>query len=336
MITQFERVLVTGGAGCIGMQVCRELSQRGIAVQLFDLPEQISIVQDQIGDDVSIYFGSILDKSSLRDSMADCDAVIHLAAYLGVRRTETNRLRCFEINIDGTKNIFETAVQQNIKKIVFASSSEVYGEPSDNPITEDFITQGKTVYAVTKLAGEELCKAYTQRYPNMSYSILRYFNTYGPYQMAQFIVPRFIKGALQGETLVINGDGEQLRSYCYSTDTAFATVEALLRSEASNKTINVGNGDSLISVNDLAKLIIKLTDKEGKIDIRNELEFNNTDRHKDREIHNRYCKADKAYELLDFKPKISLEEGLSNVIKGGVIPAKWATTDLSYTIDDSL
>ena len=121
--------------------------------------------------------------------MIDCDGVIHLAAYLGVRRTETNMLRCIEININGTKNVLDCAIQQKIKKSS-SPSSEVYGEPLENPITEESITQGKTVYAVTKLSGEELCKAYSQRYPDISFTILRYFNTYGPHQIAQFVVSK--------------------------------------------------------------------------------------------------------------------------------------------------
>ncbi len=91
------------------------------------MPEQIYRIKSEIPQNVDIYYGSVLDKCSLRDAMAGCDAVIHLAAYLGVRRTETNKLRCMEINIDGTKNVLDTMVQQNVKKIIFASSSEVYG-----------------------------------------------------------------------------------------------------------------------------------------------------------------------------------------------------------------
>ena len=180
----YHRVLVTGGAGCIGIAVCRELVRRNIPVCLFDLPEQIERVKEEIPDACEIYYGSILDVSSLRDAMAGCNAVIHLAGYLGVRRTETNRLRCVDININGTKNVLDSAIQHRVRKVVFSSSSEVYGEPLANPISEKTVVCGKTVYAITKLAAEELCKAYAQRYPEFTYTILRYFNTYGPYQIA--------------------------------------------------------------------------------------------------------------------------------------------------------
>jgi len=101
MVYGYKNILVTGGAGCIGMQVCTELINRGFSVHLFDLPEQIKRVEKYILPEIKIYYGSVLDCSSLRDAMIGCDAIIHLAAYLGVRRTETNRLRCIEINVDG-------------------------------------------------------------------------------------------------------------------------------------------------------------------------------------------------------------------------------------------
>ena len=125
----FNKVLVTGGAGCIGMQVCNDLLSRGINVVLFDLFEQINVSKERINNNIELYYGSILDESSLREAIRGCDAVIHLAAYLGVRRTEVNSLRCLDININGTKKVLESCVQSGVKKIVFASSSEVYGEP---------------------------------------------------------------------------------------------------------------------------------------------------------------------------------------------------------------
>ena len=160
MTNLYNRVLVTGGAGCIGMPVCHLLQESGSQVVLFDLYEQIRMVEKHIHNDIEIYFGSILDESSIRDATKGCNAVIHLGAYLGVRRTEINRLRCLDINISGTKNVLDACVLSGVEKIVFASSSEVYGEPLSNPIKETDLTQGKSVYAVSKLAGEELVKAY--------------------------------------------------------------------------------------------------------------------------------------------------------------------------------
>jgi len=336
MSKKFKKVLVTGGAGCIGIQVCNELSQRGIPVCLFDLPEQVSGVSKFIPPDINVHYGSVLDCSSLRDAMAGCDAIIHLAAYLGVRRTEINKLRCIEININGTKNVLDCAIQHRVKKIIFASSSEVYGEPLENPVAEDASTQGKSVYAVSKLAGEELCKAYNQRYPELSYTILRYFNTFGPFQIAQFVIPKFIRNVIEGKPPIIYGDGKQTRSYCYVNDSAWATVEALLSPKADFEIFNIGNSDSPVNLSDLARIIIRVCGKEGIISPKYQKEFINTDRSYEREVFKRYCNAKKARKILGFVPKVSLEEGIKNVIEHGVIFPKWATTDLIYTIDEWL
>lgn len=333
---EFKKVLVTGGAGCIGLGVCKELVKRGVSVVLFDLYEQINQVEKYIPKEVELYYGSILDSSSLGDALEGCNAIIHLAAYLGVRRTEINRLRCLEINITGTRNVLECGIQNRIKKIVFASSSEVYGEPAENPITEKFITQGKTVYAITKLAGEEFCKAYAQRFPELSYVILRYFNTYGPYQIAQFVIPKFIRSIQRGEPPIIYGNGSQTRSYCYVSDTAWATVEALLNRKADGEVINIGNSKSPVSLSNLADLLIKISGKDGQIRPKYEKQFKNADRAIEREIFERFCDTSKAEKILDFSPRISLKKGIENVIKEGILFPKWASTDLYYTIDESL
>ena len=191
MTYNFKKVLVTGGAGCIGLPFSKEMADRGVNVVLFDLHEQISAVKDYIDPRVQTFAGSILDNSAVREAMIGCDAVVHLAAHLGVRRTEVNKLRCLDINIDGTKKVLEASIANgSIEKFILASSSEVYGEPLKNPISEQDITQGKTIYAVSKLAGEEFVKAFNHEFPKLKYSILRYFNTYGPYQIVQFVISK--------------------------------------------------------------------------------------------------------------------------------------------------
>jgi len=294
----------------------------GHEVHLFDLGEQIQRVRDAVPKNVKIYYGSVVDLSSLRSAMSGCDEVIHLAALLGVKRSEKDKLRCLEINIDGTKNVLDCAVQHRVGKIVFASSSEVYGEPLENPITEDSITQGKTVYAVTKLAGEELCKAYAQKYP-IEYTILRYFNCYGPYQTAQFVIAKFIRNVMQGAPPIIQGDGTQVRSYTYVTDTARATAAAALSDQTNGQILNIGNGDNPISLTDLARLIIRIGGKEGELQVQYHRNFENCDRKVEREIFQRYCSSKKAQELLSWRPEVSMEEGVRKVFEAGVIFDRW-------------
>jgi UDP-glucose 4-epimerase len=256
-----------------------------------------------------------------------------LAALLGVRRTEVNRLRCLEINVDGTKRVLDCAIQHRITRLVFASSSEVYGEPLENPITEETITQGKTVYAISKLAGEELCIGYAQRYPGFEYVILRFFNAYGPYQAAQFVLPRFVYNAMAGKPLIINGSGEQIRSYCYSEDTGRGVVDALLSSQAAGQVINLGSSERPISLKELADLVVAASGNP-RTEIRHAEDFAGTDRPPEREIHRRYCSGEKAKRLLGFTPKISLEEGIRRIMDSQTVFEKWESTELPYLIDE--
>ena len=144
---------------------------------------------------VKLVPGSILDKSAMINSIEESDIVVHLAASLGVRNTEENNYRCYQINVRGTENILDICLQKKIKKFIYASSSEVYGEPITNPINENFNTYPKSIYAQTKLMGEGLVKSYNQMDKNLKYIIFRFFNTYGKNQVAQFVLPRFIKAA---------------------------------------------------------------------------------------------------------------------------------------------
>ena len=326
------KVLVTGGAGCIGIKVCEELIKKDIDCVLFDLVEQVERVKSYLNPRITLSYGSILDISSLNDAMFGCDAVIHLAAYLGVKRTETNMLRCLEINIDGTRNVLDCGVKNNISKIIFASSSEVYGEPLENPVTEKSMTQGKTVYAISKLAGEELCKAYSQRY-GLDYSILRYFNTYGPFQAAQFVIPRFIMRVKNNLAPVVYGDGTQSRSFCFSEDTARATVSSLLSDNSKNQIYNIGNPDSKTTIEELATLICQIY-SPNEIAHEKKVDFNDTDRKESREIFQRFGDISKAKQELFFEPKVSLKQGLEKIRDEGIIFEKWETEDLDYSIGE--
>jgi UDP-glucose 4-epimerase len=310
---KIKKVLVTGGAGCIGYQVCKLLEEKKIKVVLFDVPEKIQKIGIKQSKYMRFFNGSIMDKVSLEEATRDCDAVIHLAAYLGVQRTEQNKSKCIEINIGGTKNVIDVINKsKKVKKIIFASSSEVYGEPISNPVSERDITQGKTVYAITKLAGEEIIKA-NYELKKVKYVILRYFNTFGPYQVTQFVIPKFISLIRKNKSPVINGNGKQTRSFTYSKDSALATVDCLFSEKVNNKTINIGNNKSKISIMNLSKMISKLMNKNIKPKIN--LNFKKGDRKKNREIYNRICDVSLAKKLLNFKPRYSMKESILETIK---------------------
>ena len=302
-----KKWLITGGAGLIGLTTAKILLKQGFDVHIFDLKEQISKVKKQLPKGVKIHRGSILNYRTLKLAMQKCKIVFHFAAMLGVANTENNKFSCLNINANGTSNVLKAAVANKVKRFIFASSSEVYGEPLKNPIDEKSITQGKTIYGITKLMGEQYCVAYKQKY-NLDYTILRFFNTYGPGQKNNFAITKFINLAKQGKAIKINGNGNQLRSYMYVTDAAEAAVKACFLKNAKNKILNIGNGVEKISLVKLVKHINKITGSKTKFIL--DKNFKNTDRSANREIFKRYCSSKKAQNLLNWKPKIKLVEGI--------------------------
>ena len=277
------KVLVTGGAGNIGLSLIDSLISAKIETVLFDLPEQIEVSRKRINSNSETFQGSILDQSKLSQAVKGCTHVVHLAAVLGVQNTEADKINCLDININGTRNTLDACINEKVSKFIFASSSETYGEPLKTPISEDSITQGKTVYAVSKLAGEEFVKAYSQKYSFLNYSILRFFNVFGPNQVGQFVISKFVNNAKHNKPIVINGDGKQQRAYCYVDDAVRGILIALESEKANAEVINIGNRNNLVSINELARMICRIINIDDAI-ITNDLKFEKTDRKKNREI----------------------------------------------------
>jgi UDP-glucose 4-epimerase len=307
-----KKYFITGGAGLIGYQIALELHRKNKKVQIYDLKEQIDKIKNIVPKNIKCTSGSILDLANLKKSMVGYNCIFHLAAMLGVQATEEDKLSCLKINIDGTKNILDSAVYNNAEHFIFSSSSEVYGEPKINPVEENSITTGKTVYGISKLAGEELCKAYNQKY-GIKYTILRYFNTYGSGQKKNFVITKFIEHINNKKKIIINGNGQQKRSYMYVTDAAAATVKVSEIKKAQNITLNIGNGSEVLTLIKLAKIIMKILKKKTKIIF--DKKFMKNDRRISREIFYRYCNSDKAEKILNWKPKINIEQGIKLIVK---------------------
>ncbi len=210
----------------------------------------------------------------------------------------------------------------------------MYGEPFDNPVNEEAPIIGKSVYAVSKIMGEELCKAYSQRFPELSYVILRYFNTFGLYQTAQFVIPKFVANVLKDKPPIIYGDGNQKRSYSFASDVAWATIEALNSKKADRQIFNVGDGLRVLDLRELAQMVINIAGKEDKLEPVQRSDFRFTDRDEDREISERFCDSSKIREVLGFRIRVSLEEGLRLLMESGAIFERWETTELPYLQDE--
>ncbi|HYA39352.1 MAG TPA: NAD-dependent epimerase/dehydratase family protein [Candidatus Methylomirabilis sp.] len=326
----YKNILVTGGAGFIGRETVEKLVRRGYNVVAFDLAEQFARHTDfftELRDcgNLRLASGSILDRTALRSAIQGAEIVVHLAAMLGVRKTEDNRLGCLDININGTDNVLNACVMDGVRKIIFASSSEVYGEPSRNPIREIDETKGKTVYAVSKLAGEELVKGYHQLYRSLDYTIVRLFNTYGEGQVAQFVLARFVKNVLEGKNPVVYGNGTQTRSYGHVDDVTEGFLMIMGNSVSNGKTYNLGNSSQVMTLKGLAQKVIDVLAPGKGLQVEVLGTFDGSDRIPEREIHTRYCDTSLAAADLGYAPTITVEEGIRRIAEQGHVHADWPT-----------
>jgi UDP-glucose 4-epimerase len=191
------------------------------------------------------------------------DYVFHYAALVGVQRTLDNPMLVLE-DIEGIKNILSLSKNTGVKRVFYSSSSEVYGEPFEIPQNENTTPlNSRLPYAIVKNVGEAFFKSYYQEY-GLEYTIFRFFNTYGPNQSEDFVVPRFIKAALKNEPIYLYGDGLQTRSFCYVADNIDTCIKAMMESKCVNDVLNVGS-DIEMTILDLAKKVIEITNSKSSI-----------------------------------------------------------------------
>ncbi|MFC1983887.1 SDR family oxidoreductase [Chloroflexota bacterium] len=259
-----KRVAITGGAGFIGSNLAEELAVGNDVIIIDDLStggkENIADLIKR--DNVRFTQGSILDLRLLEQTFKGIDFAFHQAALPSVTRSVEDPFTTNQVNITGTLNVLLAARNNNVKKVVYASSSSVYGDTPTLPKTEDMIPNPQSPYALTKLVGEYYCHIFQQIY-DLSTICLRYFNVYGPKQSADSsyaaVIPLFIDRVAQGKPLIIYGDGEQTRDFTFVKDVVKANIIGA-ESDASG-VFNIGRSEN-ITVNKLAKTIINLMGKD--------------------------------------------------------------------------
>ncbi|MBI3134362.1 MAG: NAD-dependent epimerase/dehydratase family protein [Bacteroidetes bacterium] len=262
-----RKILVTGGAGNIGSALTAKLLEtRDTEVTVVDNLSTGSISKLNLSD-ANLRF--IKADSNNRQEMSEImisnrfDFVFHYAAVVGVKRTQENPIMVLE-DIEGIRNMLTLSKNTGVKRFFFSSSSEVYGEPVSIPQNEETTPLNSRVpYAVVKNVGEAFCRSYYQEY-NLNYTVFRFFNTYGPNQTTDFVMSKFLARALKNEDITIYGDGSQSRTFCYVEDNIEATVTALNQNLFINDVVNIG-GDVIVTILDLAKIIIRLTESKSKI-----------------------------------------------------------------------
>ncbi len=231
--------------------------------------------------------------------------MLSLAACVGVEETQQMPLEVLDVEIQGTLTVLKSAAKAGVKRFVFGSSSEVYGD-SEKPMQEESTLSPKSTYAVAKLVGEEYCRAFYKKY-GMEYTCLRYFNVYGPRQDERFVVPRFASVILSRRPVVIYGDGEQTRDFTYIDDAVAGSLLAALAPAAKCQTINIGIG-VMASINDIAGLLARTLD--GSLPLKPSYIDYDAKRPREIEVFSRVADISRARQLLRYKPETPLLSGM--------------------------
>jgi len=304
-----KKVVVTGGAGFIGSHLAEQLARDGNEVIILDdlSTGKMGNIERIINEkNVNFVEGSILDLPLLEKVFRGIEYVFHHAASISVAESTEYPLKYNENNITGTLNVLLAAQKNEARKVIFASSSAVYGDPIELPTREDVFLNPLSPYAISKLVGEYYCKVFKELY-NLSTVCLRYFNVYGPRQdyLSEYtdVITSFIKTASEDLPPTIFGDGEQSRDFVYVEDVVSANT--ILAENSFALTYNVGSGHS-ITINRIAEIIINLL------------------RSKQTQIYKRVRTGDAKHTLADitrikslgFIPKWTLDQGLSATING--------------------
>ena len=310
-----KTILVIGGAGFIGSHVVEELLSTDVArVVVYDnfTRGKRSHLSQALKDPRCEVFpdgGDVRDVDVLNAAVAQVDGVIHLAAMWLLHCKDYPRT-AFDVNIQGTFNVLEACVSNNVERLVYSSSASVYGDAVEVPMTEDHPFMNRNFYGATKIAGEAMCRAFHDRY-GLSYVGLRYMNIYGPHQdqTAAYtgVIPIMLNKIDAGEAPEINGDGSQAYDFVTVRDAARANVLAL-QSEVSDEFYNVGTGVQT-SIKELCDLILKLRASVLQVTYR---PYSAEDAR--RLVQNRIGSPDKAAKDLGFSYTDDLESGLNQLI----------------------
>jgi UDP-glucose 4-epimerase len=302
-----KKVVVTGGAGFIGSNLSEELAKKEEVIIVDNLSTgRIENIDNLIEkDNVRFVNGSITDLKLLNKTFEDVDFIFHQAAIPSVPRSVENPLGTNEANIKGTLNVLTAARDCGAKKVVYASSSSVYGDTPELPKKEDMKPDPLSPYAVTKLAGEHYCDVFSDIY-GINTVCLRYFNVFGPNQDPKSeyaaVIPRFITRVLDRKPPVIFGDGKQTRDFTFIKNVVMANI---LSMEKGKGVFNVACGGR-ISINELANKIIEIVGLNIK-PIYSEARSG--------DIRDSIADISLAQRELGYEPKYNLEKGLEVTLK---------------------
>ncbi|MCF7878713.1 MAG: SDR family oxidoreductase [Candidatus Omnitrophica bacterium] len=303
-----KKVLVTGGAGFIGSHIVDRLVELGAEVIVLDnlITGNIENIKHNL-DKIKFIEKDLTDDKALEESLEGVDLISHQAALRSVPKSVESPFEFHEVNVTGTLKLFLKAKEKGVKKIVFASSSSVYGERIDFPEKESDLAQPVSPYAATKLMDEHYGSLFSKLY-GVDVISLRYFNVFGPRQSLEnkyaVVVPKFIVSLLEGKNPPIYGDGQQERDFSYIDNVVDANILALTKDGIGGEVFNIAGG-APYSVNQLYKFLKELTKKDLEPDYL---------KPRPGDVRKTCADITKAQKMLDWQPKVDFKEGLEKTV----------------------
>lgn len=302
-----KKVLVTGADGFIPSYVCESLVEKGAKVKALVRRNSSCLLKniDHLKNDLEIIWGDICDFSSMIQITKDVEIIYHLAANSHVAYSIAQPVESFMIQCQGTINLLEAVRINDVQRIIHAGSAEEYGETKDQKIAEDFPLIPRSPYAAGKVAADRLMYSYYCSY-NTPVVMSRFFGIYGPRQSAEKAIPKFIMQSHRGDKITLYGDGSQTRDFMFGSDAGEAYAELGTADKVVGEVINIGTGIKYPIVN-IAEDIVRIMKSNSELSKDFNLKLG--------EASHLVANPERLKSFLNWKPKISWEEGLERTIK---------------------
>lgn len=314
-----KTIFITGGAGFIANTLIKHYIEKNKII-VYDNFHRDTLTGSGLMNhpNLTVIKGDVLDSALLNQSMKGVDVVVHAAGIAGIDTVIKNPVKTMHVNMIGTANALEAARINGVKdRFVDFSTSEVFGSMAFRSTEQDQTVAGSAgearwTYAVSKLAGEHLAHAYHRQYDLPTVTV-RPFNVYGPGQTGEGAIQIFIKKALKNETIHIDGDGNQIRAWCYVDDFVDCLIRCIEDPKAIGESFNIGNARAVITILGLAQTVCRVLNSKSEIVFEPPLSA---------DIAIRIPSVEKSNEILGFKAKVDLEEGIVNT-------AAWMKTTIA-------
>ena len=300
------KILVTGGAGFIGSNLVKRLLEKGHEINVLDNLLRGNKLDKESFKNITFFKGDVRDANLVLTASKGCDAIYHFAAVLGVDIVADQPIETMDVEVIGTRNVVEAASINNIKYLLYASTSGIYSHSAilKSALSEDVLVDPRTSYAMAKRYNEIYLAAHHEE-RGLNVISLRFFNVYGHNQDNRMVVPRFFEQAINNEPITVYGNGAQTRDFTYIDDTIDACV-SLLGINGSH-IINIANEEEW-SIKDLAETIKKITDSTSSI------HFIDAPKNRyDYEVERRVGSSSKLMKMVGFKPDVNLLDGLQKI-----------------------